>query len=176
MTPSPVPPPPASKPAGCSRGCLIALLVVGGLGLLGAVIISVVVWRAASSEEGKKVLSAMGRGVQLAQKGLNAPGVAEVQAAGCPEAMALDLDEMMEIVGSFVDGGVKHGSNGVMVMCQGVGTLPDCDTVAQAYASAPGRPQGAFVVMVKAKHQKKDQCARRYSDDGEDLGPFGDPK
>lgn len=171
MTPTPPPASSAAKTVSpATRGCIIALLVVGVLGLVCVVGSAIVGVRAASSEQGKKVLGAMSKGMSLVNKGINAPGIPEVRAAGCPEAMALDLHEMSEIIDSFVDGGLKEGPEGVMVLCQGLGELPDCGTLAQAYASAKGRPPGDFMVTVKTKHQKKELCARRYSEDGEDLG------
>lgn len=177
MTPSPVSPPAAKQPSGCSRGCLIALLVVGALGLLVGLVGVIVVWRAASSEEGQKVMKALGKGASLASKGLNGPGAKEVREAGCPEAFVLDTNEMLDLVDLFTDGGSRHHETSIMVMCQSsFGTLPDCGAVARAYASASGRPPGDFVVMVKSKSQKQELCARRYSQAGDDLGAFNPTK
>lgn len=174
MTPSPVSPPLAQKPSGCSRGCLIALLVVGGLVLLGGAVAGFALWRLASSEDGQKVMKAIGKGASLATRGINGPGAKEVREAGCPEAFVLDMNEMMELVDLFSDGGPsKPLGAGVMVMCQSsVGALPQCEVVARAYVSAPGRPPGDFVVLVKTKNQNQEYCSRRYSETGEDLGPF----
>ncbi|HEY1089138.1 MAG TPA: hypothetical protein VGE37_15645, partial [Archangium sp.] len=117
-TPSSLPPPAKPPPSSGTKGCLIALAVVGALGLICVVGAAIVGLSAASSEKGKKVLGAMGKGMSLVNKGINAPGIPEVRAAGCPEAMALDLHEMSEIIDSFVDGGLKGGPEGVMVLCQ----------------------------------------------------------
>ena len=172
MTPSPVSPP-AKKPSGCSSGCLVALLIVAGLSVIGALVGAFALYRAASSPDGQKVMKAIGKGATLAGKGINGPGAQEVRNAGCPEAFVLDMAEMMELIDLFADAGRKPQTTGVMVMCQGAyGELPDCDTVAKAYAAAPGRPAGEFVVMVKLKNVKKEQCVRRYSDSGEDVGEF----
>ncbi len=169
MTPSPVSPPPAKK----TSGCLIALLVAGGLAVLLMLVGMFALWRAASSESGQKVMKAIGKGAQLASKGINGPGAQEVREAGCPEAFVLDMEEMMELIGLFSDGGTKSLGVGVMVTCQGTfGQLPACDEVAKAYLTAKGLPPGDFVVMVKTKNQKNEQCARRYSETGEDLGDF----
>ena len=175
MTPAPAPPSaPQARPSGCSQGCLIALLIVGGVGLLTALVAAVALWRAASSPEGKRVLAAVGKGAAIAGKGLNAPGAAEVRALGCPEAFVLDLGDMADLVSLFDDGGARAQLSGVLVMCQGrVGELPSCDEVAQTYAAAPGRPPGGFVVTVKRSHQKGEACSRRYDAQGADLGPFG---
>jgi hypothetical protein len=173
MTPTPLSPPAQKKPAGCSSGCLVALLVAGGVMLLVGLIGVVAVMRAASSEEGQKVMKAIGKGAKLASKGISGPGAQEVRDIGCPESFVLDMAEMMELVDLFSDAGTKQLPTGVMVMCQGsFGQLPDCDTVAKAYAAAKGRPAGEFVVLVKLKNDKNAQCTRRYSEAGEDLGDF----
>lgn len=178
MTPSPLSPPPAAKkPSGCSSGCLIALLVVGGVVMIIGLVGVFALWRAASSEEGQKVMKAIGKGAQLAARGINGPGAQEVRDLGCPEAFVLDMNEMMDLVELFTDGGLKDVGTSVMVMCQGsFGQLPSCDEVAKAYLTAKGRPPGDFVVMVKTKNQKKEQCTRRYSETGEDLGEFDQKK
>ena len=120
-------------------------------------------------------MKAIGKGAQLASKGISGPGAREVREAGCPEAFVLDMEEMMELIGLFADGGTQSMGVGVMVTCQGSwGQLPDCDEVAKAYLTAKGLPPGDFVVMVKAKNQKKEQCSRRYSQTGENLGGFKD--
>lgn len=151
----------------------MALLVAGGLALLVGVLGVVLVFRAAASEDGQKVMKAIGKGANLAAKGINAPGTQEVREAGCPEAFVLDMADMLELIEIFSDGGTKDVGVGVMVTCQGsFGTLPSCDEVAKAYLSAKDIPRGNFVVMVKTKNQKKEQCAQRYSETGEDLGPF----
>ena len=173
MTPSPVSPPAVKKPSGCSTGCLVALLIVGGVSLLAGLVGAFALYRAASSPEGQKVMKAIGKGATLASKGINGPGAQEVRNAGCPEAFVLDMAEMMELIDLFADAGSKPLTTGVMVMCQApYGELPDCATVAKAYAAAPGRPRGEFVVMVKLKNVKKEQCVRRYDDSGEDVGEF----
>lgn len=179
MTPQPIPPAPPSnqaKPSGCSRGCLIALLVVGAVMAVIVVISGLVIWRAASSEEGKKVLAAMGKGVSLASKGINGPGAQEVREAGCPEAFVLDMADMRELIGIFVnDAGTKglpETGPAVMVMCQGFGELPDCDELAKVYAPVKGRPPGEFAILVQTKHAKSPLCSRRYADDGTPLGDF----
>jgi hypothetical protein len=173
MTPSPVSTHAAKKPSGCSTGCLVALLIVGGVVVIAGLVGGFALWRAASSPEGQKVMKAIGKGAQLASKGINGPGAQEVRNVGCPEAFVLDMNEMMELVDLFSDAGTQPLATGVMVMCQApYGTLPDCGPVAKAYAAAPRRPAGEFVVMVKLKNDQKEQCARRYSDSGEDLGDF----
>lgn len=151
----------------------MALLVVGGLAMLTGLVGVIALWRAASSEQGQKVMKAIGKGAQLASKGINGPGAQEVRDVGCPEAFVLDMNEMLELIEIFSDAGKADLGVGIMVTCQGTfGQLPDCSEVAQAYLTAKGRPPGDFVVMVKTKNQKKEQCVRRFNEAGDDLGDF----
>ncbi|MFT3710471.1 MAG: hypothetical protein QM817_22840 [Archangium sp.] len=181
MTPSPNPMPAPQQPkpqqqnSGCSRGCLIAVLAAGGLMLLVVVVSGIFLWRAASSEEGQKVMKAIGKGASLAAKGLNAPGAAEIRDLGCPEAFVLDMQDMRELIGIFdTDGGDPLSNIGpnTMVMCQGYGTLPTCDEIAAVYTPVKDRPRGEFVVLVQGKTSKVQQCSKRYADDGSSLGDF----
>lgn len=186
MTPQPLNPqqglnPNAAKPSGCSRGCLIALLVVGGLFALVFVVSGVVLWRASQTEQGQKIFKAIGKGASLASKGLNAPGAQEARDLGCPEAFVLDMKDMFELIEIFdADGGLEKLKDGsgpqVMLMCQGYGELPTCDELAAAYVKVPDRTRGEFAVLVQAKTTKVRQCSRKYSDAGEDLGEFAEGK
>jgi len=89
--------PMTEKPAKKSNGCLIALAILGGLFLLGGVIVGVVLYGVATSEEGQKVMKLMGGGIQMAQKARNAPGAAELRGIGCDEAMVMDLREVKQL-------------------------------------------------------------------------------
>lgn len=184
--PSPIPPGPQSqqpnqtKPSGCSRGCLVALLVAGGLMMIVLVISGIVIWQASQSENGQKVLKAIGKGASLATKGLNAPGAEEARQLGCPEAFVLDMNDMFELIEIFdTDGGMEKAKDGlgpkVMLMCQGYGTLPTCDELAATYAKVPGRTRGEFAVLVQAKNGAR-ECSNKYADDGTYLGEFADGK
>ena len=75
MTPQPTAPAPKKK----MSGCLIALLIVGGLAGLVCIGSAIAVWMAARSDAGKKIVSAIDQGVKLAQDGMNAPGAAELR-------------------------------------------------------------------------------------------------
>src|SRR3954453_14536718 len=96
---------PAAAPKKMS-GCLIALMVFGALLSVSCLVGGFVVWRATQSDTGKKVFAAMGKGMEIAAKGMNAPGAAELREAGCPQAMVMDPGDVVEIVGEFFDAGV----------------------------------------------------------------------
>src|SRR5947209_2544858 len=103
MDPNPVPPPAGERAPAQKKmsGCVLALLIAGGLLALTCLIGGAVAWRATQSETGKKLFSVMGKGIEMAQKGMNAPGAAELRAAGCPQAMVLDMSTMADMLGEF---------------------------------------------------------------------------
>jgi hypothetical protein len=127
-------------------GCLIAALVVGGLALLcviGFVIFVVVLAKKA---------------VGIAQEGLNAPGSAEVRAAGCDMGIVSDLTKMTGSGGSG-----PH----VMVLCQVQGNkaAPSCTEISAVYRKAV-TPPGGYMVQVQQTGQSQPICQEIYSQQG----------
>jgi len=163
----PAAPPPKKK----TSGCLIALFIVGGLALLLCLGGSVALWLASRTETGRKVLQTVEKSVKLAEKGINAPGAAEMRAAGCPQAVVLDMRDTLDVVSGFFDAGVMdleaEGLQGAVLLCQGPfgSELPDCDGLASVYveAVAPAQP---FMVVVKRQGARTSNCERRYAADG----------
>jgi hypothetical protein len=141
-------------------GVLALLCLVSAIGLLVA----------ARSDTGKKIFSVVGQGVAMAQKGLNAPGAAEIRAAGCPEGLVIDMADATKLAEVFVDGGFKTKDDEFdfsLVACSGQygTTLPTCDELAPVYAKAV-KSDRDFVIEVKHTGQKQADCSRRYSGDG----------
>ncbi len=164
MTPAPISQPPTPQKK-ANSGCLIAVIVVGALVALVCLVGVVVSFVAAQSPEGKKAMSLMGRGISAAAKAMNAPGTPELRALGCPEAMVMDPEEVMELVGEFIDAGPPRGADERMktvVICQGSFSLPTCDEVADAYRTAKGVTPGPFTVTVKRKGSRKSECEKDF--------------
>lgn len=159
---TPLPPSQPNAPKKRSSGCLIAVIIVGVLVAIVCIAGAVVVGTAAQSPEGKRAMSMMGKGMSVIGKSLNGPGAKEVREAGCPEAGVVNLADIQEAFGEFVDGGIKSADFSVMVVCQGSFSLPTCDEVAAAYRSATGVKPGKFKVMVKKKGSQKSQCEQDY--------------
>jgi hypothetical protein len=155
-------------------GCVIALLVVGALAGLVCIGSGIAVWMAARSEAGQKIISAVDQGVKLAKDGMNAPGAAELRAAGCPEAMVMDMKAAMAIADSFIDGGLEKDKelDYLSVTCSAPAgsrrKLPTCDELAPVYAKAAPSERN-FVVEVRREGDQKPQCNKAYSGDGEFL-------
>ncbi|MGV3623235.1 MAG: hypothetical protein ACO1OB_20615 [Archangium sp.] len=162
MTPLP-PSQPAAPQKKSSSGCLIAVLVIGGLVAVACIAGAVMVGVAAQSPEGKKAMSLVGKGMGVITKAMNAPGAQQVREAGCADAMVIDAAEISEAFGELFDAGTKKQEDEkVIVMCQGTFGLPTCDEVADAYRNAPGVKPGPFTVIVKKKNAKKNDCEQDY--------------
>jgi hypothetical protein len=176
-------PPPAVPRKKSGRGCLIALAIVGGAGVLVVALVAFAIYRFASSKEGKAVLGAIGDMAQLAQEAQNAPGAKEVRALGCDQAMAMDVDRMQQILDERLDAAPsKPSSFSMMVVCQ-VGVFakspPSCDDVARAYLSAAPKPARGFAANVQRNGGGNHPlCSVLYDPDGvkvKDLAPGSTP-
>ncbi len=163
MTPLPPSVPSSAKPKQGLSGCLVAVIVVGVLVALVCIGSAIALGFAAQSDEGKKALSMMGKGIALAGKSMNAPGAQEVRDLGCSEAMVMNTGDVMDVVSEVIDGGLgKPADLKTVVMCQGSFGLPTCDEVAAAYRKAPGVEPGPFSVMVKQKGRRQANCEQDY--------------
>ncbi|MBS2030997.1 MAG: hypothetical protein JST54_24055 [Deltaproteobacteria bacterium] len=150
-----------------SNGCLIALIIVGGLMLLvvGAAAVGLVIF--ARSDTGKKIVSVASKGGKVLSKGMNAPGTPELVKLGCAQAMVFDPNDFSDIVSELVDGGMPKGGER-MVICQvrpGAGA-PTCDDVAKTYVAAVGPGPEPFMVTAGTKNQNPSACQAEYDGSG----------
>lgn len=174
MNPFPAPPRPPEKKG--KSGCLIAVMIVGGvvvLGIVGSLIAAAVFF---SSEKGRNIASALGKGMEAMQAGIAAPGTDELRALGCSTAAVLKAGDLMEIVEPFFDAGSKEHPEErekLMVMCRvDLGKpLPSCDEVAKVYVTAVGAAAAPFVVAVQGQGSGKAACSNAYTELGELIGP-----
>jgi hypothetical protein len=171
--PPPYPPPPGNPPPPAAKkgpsGCLVALMIVGGIVVLIGLVLGVVAYRFATSPDGKKIVSAVASGATLITKAQSAPGTAELRARGCKVAMVIDAADLEAIAEAFGDGGTPRASDGerVQVQCapgRGV-AAPTCNEVASTYVAAVGRAAGPFAVSVGANGSAP-TCTARYLADG----------
>jgi hypothetical protein len=135
-------------------GCLIAALIVGGIGLLlviGIIVIAVIV--------GRKV-------VGLATEGMTAPGAAEIRAAGCDVAMVTDLSKVTSVFG--LDAGPNASNTPmIIVVCQVASgkAAPSCKDIAATYVKAVP-PHTPFTVRVQTQGQAHEECQEMYDAKG----------
>jgi hypothetical protein len=166
MTPQ-APPAPAKKG---SNGCLIALAVAAGLGLIACLIGGAVLWRASQDPDIKRAMNAAGKGIKLVSKGASAPGAAEVKALGCQQAFVLDSSEMFDLLDAFIDGGSADDRGdyaGVMIFCQARSAGPSCEQIATTYAKAAA-PTEDFMVTVTSGSGEKG-CEGKFASTGAPL-------
>ena len=146
-------PPPQKK----GKGCLIAALIVGGIALLLLVGVGIFFWWAAKT---------VGK---VAVEGMNAPGTAEMRAAGCDVAMVMD---MAKVSPTLFDGGHStDGSPDIMVECtvSAGRTPPSCDDVAQAYVKGAGPARDEFSAEVQIQGKNQPSCEKYYDSSGKAL-------
>jgi hypothetical protein len=160
---------PPKSPQKKGKGCLIAVAIVGGVLLLGGIGVGVAVWRFASSEEGKKIVSAVSSGAQMVQEAQTAPGTAELRALGCKQALVVDLERARQLAAMLGDAGepLTADDTRVLVTCQTAGSAkePTCDAVATTYVKAVGgAAAGRFRVTVGDNN--KSSCEHDYAPNG----------
>jgi hypothetical protein len=172
MTPPMMMPPQPPPPKKGMSGCMIAFIVVSVVGFVTAVVVGVVVYLVVTSSAGKTAIKLVGEGTKLAQKGLNAPGTAELRTLGCEQAIVLDMKDVGEMMNDVFDAGVgvDSGVEGLAVSC----TLPSlggpaltCDDVARTYVSAVGgTASGEYVVTIKRQGDSRTLCESTYDASG----------
>lgn len=181
MAPAPPPPPAWRPPPGplvyppglaapkkSGHGCLLALGITGAVLLLLAILVGVVVHRAAQSPEGRKVLGMVRDTARVVGESASAPGAKELRELGCDSAMIMDLSSWLKVFAA--DAGTPRSTGGLelFVIC-GAGvfqTPPTCAQVAQTYVRAVGTARGPFQVMVQKQGRNKPMCAACYDPAG----------
>jgi hypothetical protein len=163
--------PPAPRKSG--RGCLIALLVVGGIGLLASIAIGIGIYAFATSPTGKTAFKVIGESTRIATEGMKAPGAAEVRKLGCEQAMVIEMKDFAVLVAEISDADVSKMPDELIVTCQ-VGrsrTTPSCDDVASTYVKAVVRASHNFVASVTQQGGKA-LCQNEYDPTGALIGPY----
>lgn len=165
----------APPPKKGMSGCLLALLIVGGLFLVGS--IGGGIWLYSEFGEFMGATKEMAEVVIDSQ---NAPGTKEMKDVGCDEAMALDIKKLMGVMERFekeiakrenrkpkpMDLDVKEAQYALVCKVK-LGDAPSCDKIAKAYADATS-PDGNFIVSVEKLGSAK--CAERFDPKGKSLG------
>lgn len=154
----------------------IVLVFVGSAFLLGLVGIAVVVFLVWRNPEGRKFVGLMGDTYKVMQKAQKAPGTKELRAMGCQQAMALDLDDLTQLIGRFDAAPPGSPTFSAFVLCGAKpwGTPPACDDVAKTYLSGAGARDRPFVVSVTQSGKSKAICQVVYDGAGVRQGDFGD--
>jgi Sec-independent protein translocase protein TatA len=159
-------PPPKKGMSGCAIAAIIGGVVVL-LGIIAVVIVVVLVVNKA-----KEVVGDMTAAVKEAQ---NAPGTAQLRAAGCTTAMVLDVNKLAQQTLKAIPGTgnvqIDAGATGLLVQCEAPpAKRMNCMEVAHAYVSAPNHEAEPFTAQVT--DMKGDEiCSRDFDATGKELGP-----
>lgn len=146
------------------RGTIL-LVALGGLMFAGFVAAAIGVYVVLSSEKGRAIVGQMGEGYKLIQKSRSAPGMKELRAMGCSEAIVMATDDVLRTIGR--DGGASH-ANPEIVVCQ-VGLLSktlQCDDVAHEYVATLGARPQSFIVTIQRIGAAKPLCSVQYDRSG----------
>lgn len=159
---------------------MIALIIFGGILLVGGIGVGVAVYAFVQSDIGQTTIKVVGATKHLMDKGMNAPGAAQVRARGCDQAMVLDAHDFDELMEAFNDGGLPDGGmgDGLIVTCQvNYGhPPPSCDDLAKTYVGAVGTASNDFVVSVQIQGNNTPVCREEYDRTGAPLrGPAPGP-
>jgi hypothetical protein len=145
---------PQQPPPKKGRGCLIAALVSAGVGLVVAIVVIALLYKAA------KTVGA------VAMEGMNAPGTAELRASGCDVAMVMDMSKISSV---FDAGSATAASSGSIVVACNVNpghAKPSCDDVAATYVKAVGSANGSFMAQVQQQGAGQPECQKLYGPTG----------
>lgn len=164
-TPSlPIGAPPPRKRRGCLIAAIVAAVVVG-LPVIGLMVLV-----------GPHVFAVTRATRRLVEHGKSAPGVKELEAKLCAQAMVLDLDEQhARDLLSFPDAGPRqHPEVRHVVACfiNRAPNAPTCEQVASSYR-ASGKPVGQYNVVVRVgvmDSTAPPACSQLYAADHAALG------
>lgn len=137
----PVGAPPPRKRRGCLVAAILAALVVA-VPVIGLLVLV-----------GPQVFAVTRATRRLVEHGKSAPGVKELEATLCAQAMVLDLDEVhaRDLLSVPDAGPRRHPEVRHVVVCfvNRVPNAPTCEQVASSYR-ATGKPVGQYNVVVRA--------------------------
>lgn len=166
---------PQQPPKKSGNGCLWALLIVCGLGVLAVLGGGFAVYRAYKTNP---ELQAAFEVAQIVLDSQDAEGTSELRKdAGCQAAYVMDMERLMKVT-KMLDAGIEDAPDdmpAVLVVCQvgAFGDAPSCDDVAKTYVDAVGTAKGDFAAVVtKGSGGNNNTCEMLYDEDGKSKGSF----
>jgi hypothetical protein len=153
---------------------MIALLVVGILAVVSAIAVAIGVYLFATSSVGKTAIKIVNEAPKLAEKGMNAPGMAEVRALGCEQALVLDMNDVGDLMSDIIDAGSgkKTGMpDGLLITCQvrPGARAPSCDDIASTYVATVKTASKDFMVTVQEQGNSRTLCDSSYDTSGASI-------
>ena len=166
---------PQQPPKKSGNGCLWAVLIICGLGLVAVGVAGYVGYRAYKSSP---ELQAAVEIAEIVLDSQDAEGTSELRKeAGCKTAYVMDMARLMKVSKVF-DAGVEDAPENmpaVVVVCQVPVSAagPTCDEVAKTYVDAVGTASGDFAAVVtKGDGGKNNACEMLYDKHGKSKGSF----
>src|SRR6187397_3911 len=86
------------KSSGAKTGCIIAAVVVLGIGVCCGGIVVASTYMVAQNPNVRRGFAIVGGAVQLAREGMSQPGAPEMRRAGCTQAMVLTPELMQRFI------------------------------------------------------------------------------
>jgi hypothetical protein len=150
-----------------SRGCArLSLALIAALALLGLVVVGLVA-RFATSEEGERAARVTRAVAELGAAGERTPSAAALREVGCARALVVSMDEVAERAKAPLP---RMSGLDVVVCSVDLGaTLPSCDVLARAHASAAG--ERMFQIEVQRGLIPTLSCPWVYDASGAPLRP-----
>ncbi len=182
------PPAPYDEPRSKRSGCMVALYILFGLGLLVVVGGGAAIYLFLQTEEGQRLAQGVKRGAEWVAVASQAPGTAELREAGCEAAMVSEAGEALDIILTTVfpeqekrdearaqlesEAGQANLDELLLVICtlpRFTTEQPGCDELARTYTNAVDRTPDSFYVMVMQQGQNEPSCQGIYSPGGQLL-------
>ena len=151
----------------------IVPLALGAAGVTVVAIVGLVLlFKRPSAEEKRGGAAGPSSGAVIGAEGMSAKGTAELRAAGCTNAVVVDMQRLLK--GSTV----REGEPRYMVTCDvaSAASAPTCEKLAGTYFLAIGGAADANVcVRVIPAGGSAPSCSRLFAPSGADLGTFPRP-
>lgn len=168
--------PPPVRPESRS-GCLTALYIALGVGVLLVLVAGAGVWLFLRSEQGQRLVTVAREGMTMAQEAMTAPGTDALRSAGCRQPMVMSSARLTELARVLGPEGPAENISALgvetLVVCQSIreeGSAPGCSEIARTYAAAvPDAPARFAVTVTHARGGTA--CQGVYTPDGTLIEP-----
>ena len=154
-----------------ARGSLIGLAAAGAASVVALIVGIVIAVRGCGGDAGSNAHApGPDPAARAGAEGMSAKGTPELKAAGCSNAVVVDMQRLLGSTGK-----VREGEPRYMVTCDvaSASSAPACDKLAATYFGAIGGTADANVcVRVTVPGVMQPTCSRLYAPNGADLGSF----
>jgi hypothetical protein len=175
--PEPIGPPQRS-------GCMVALYVLFGVGLLAFLVGGVSLYFFLQSEQGQQFVKVVRDGAEWITVASQAPGTEELRGEGCETAMVSSASAAFNVFSVFIpeedkqaelreqlerDAGGYDLDELLLVICalpRFSPQTPQCDQLARTYSSAVADVPDSFYVLAMQQGQDAPSCQGIYAPDG----------